>query len=533
MERFRLNRNTLILGSIGLVLVGLLAGILFMLVIDEDAAPAGVTPPVVERVQLGALQPMDFTHVPVGESALADMARLNGIFRQVAEHVTPAVVYIQVETAGSELLPRDWFHRDQGDFPERFYRDPGPRQSMGSGVILNPEGYIVTNNHVVEGASTIIATLTDKRQFEAHIVGVDPSTDLAVLRIEDARDLPTIPLGNSDSIRVGDWALAVGNPFRLTSTVTAGIISALGRQVNIIEDDFGIEDFIQTDAAINPGNSGGALVNLQGELIGVSTAIATESGSYEGYGFAVPVNLMQRVVEDLIAYGEVKRGFLGVEIGDVDASDARRFGMEQASGVLLERVWEDGAAARAGLRRGDIVLSIDSLPVNALNELQRLIARHRPGDKLHLNVWRQGQSHQYEVELLGREDPSYAAWFNEQSKDSPLRMPDLEPQPPDVKSFEMAQWGIGVSPIPAHDRKIFGADEGAYITSIKSGSPGALAGLPRDVVISHIEDMPISSASQAVRALNRAAEGTEPVLLGVRRRDGTTAFYELDVPTKD
>ncbi len=533
MERFRVNRSTLILGSIGLVLIGLLAGILFMLIVEEDTAIPESAPPVVERIQLGSVQSMDYENIPVGESALADVARLNQIFRQVAKQVTPAVVYVQVETSGSELLPRDWFHRDEGNFPDRFYRDPGPRQSMGSGVILNPEGYVVTNNHVVEGASSILVTLPDKREFEAHVIGTDPSTDLAVLKIEGGHNLPTIKLGDSDSIRVGDWALAVGNPFRLTSTVTAGIISALGRQVNIIEDDFGIEDFIQTDAAINPGNSGGALVNLRGELIGVSTAIATESGSYEGYGFAVPTNLMKRVVEDLIAYGEVKRGFLGVEIGDVSAREARRHGLNEVSGVLLERVWEDGAAARAGLRRGDIVLSIDSLPVNALNELQRAIARHRPGDKLLLNILREGQHQQFEVELLGREDPSYAAWFNEQSKDAPLRMPDLEPQPPDVKSFEMAEWGIHVSPIPVRDRKIFGTDLGAYITAVQSNSPGAAAGLPSDVVIARIEDMPISSVSQVVRALNRAAEGTEPVLIGVRRRDGTTAFYELDVPTGD
>ncbi|HET6566786.1 MAG TPA: trypsin-like peptidase domain-containing protein [Rhodothermales bacterium] len=530
MEGTGPNRNTLILSSIGLVIVGLLSGIFLMLWIQGRPHQGEVGPSIVERVQLGSTEPLQRAAVPAsGPATVAGALSLERLFREAAKHVTPAVVYIQVETGGSSMVPRGWFHRHESDEVDP-YHDQGPRQSVGSGVIINPQGYIITNNHVVENASSVLVTLTDKRQFEAHIVGTDHATDLAVLKIKGASKLPSIHFGNSDSVRVGDWALAVGNPFRLTSTVTAGIISALGRQVNIINDDFSVEDFIQTDAAINPGNSGGALVNLNGELIGISTAIATESGSYEGYGFAVPVNLMRRVAEDLIAYGEVKRGFLGVEIGEVHSEEARRLGLKAPGGVYLQKVWRNGAAARAGLRTGDVVVAIDNQPVYAVSELQRTIALHRPGDKLGVKIWRQGERRRVEVELLGRDDPSYASWFNQLSRDEPPRMPDLTPDEPKAQGFEASAWGISIENVPGRDRSVFGIDSGAYITHVARGSVSSLAGLPSDVIISRIEDQSISSADQAVQSLSEAIEQGNPLLIGVRRRDGTMAFYEVDVP---
>ena len=323
-----------------------------MLFLVDMRSPRATVPRVVERVELGRQPPRAAAPIPDSgrTTPVIDVVTLNRLFKHVAGQVTEAVVYIQVESSGRDV-PRDWFHNfEEDERGGRFFREM-PRQSVGSGVLISDQGHIVTNHHVVDRATTILVTLSDKRQYEARLLGIDRSTDLAVLQIDPAGDhLPVVALGNSDEIQVGEWVLAVGNPFRLTSTVTAGIVSALGRQVNIIDDEFRIEDFIQTDAAINPGNSGGALVNLQGELVGVNTAIATESGSYEGYGFAVPVNLVERVVQDLIVYGEVQRGYLGVTIQGIDAGVARRLGLERIGGVYLERVEQGSAADRGGLR---------------------------------------------------------------------------------------------------------------------------------------------------------------------------------------
>ncbi|QXD15862.1 trypsin-like peptidase domain-containing protein [Rhodocaloribacter litoris] len=528
MEGSRRVRLPLLLAGIGLVLIGLLAGILVMLVVMNDRLPEPARPAVVERVELGSRSP-GARYLPADSSApvvAADARTLNRLFKEVARRVTPAVVYIQVEARedGSER----WFH----NFDERFGRR-SPRQSVGSGVIISPQGYVVTNNHVVSGADRITVTLSDKRQYEATIVGTDPNTDLAVLQIDPgSSELPVIALGNSDEVEVGEWVLAVGNPFRLTSTVTAGIISALGRQVNIIEDSFGIEDFIQTDAAINPGNSGGALVNLAGELVGISTAIATESGSYEGYGFAVPVNLVERVVSDLIAFGEVQRGYLGVEISPVDARRARALGMEHIQGVFLSRVWRGLAADRAGLRTGDVVLSIDGHEVNAPNELQSAVARRRPGDRLDIVVWRNGTRARFNVELLGRDDPVFENWVSELERQSVP--PELAPAPPPGETqhevTELAPWGLGVRELGARERYVFNVEDGLYLAYVTHGSVAAAAGLPRDVVLLDVDDRPVASVAEAREAFAQAAERGEPVLLRVLRRDGVTAFFELDVP---
>ncbi|MGA0255708.1 MAG: S1C family serine protease, partial [Rhodothermales bacterium] len=294
--------------AFSLVVVGLLTGILLTLWFG-GVLPGTMRPVEVQRtVQLGSDANAGSVRAPASDvpSQYLDVMSMNEVFKAVSSTVTPTVVYIEVESLpGSGML---------SPFGGR-----GGSQSLGSGVIISDQGYIVTNNHVVDGASRIRVTLNDKRQFPAEVVGADPTTDLAVIKIEPDTSIPVVALGNADAVEVGEWVLAVGNPFRLTSTVTAGIVSAIGRQVNVIEDRLGIESFIQTDAAINPGNSGGAVVNLQGELVGIATAIATESGSYEGYGFAVPVDLMERVVRDLIRFGEVRRGYLGVSIQAMNA----------------------------------------------------------------------------------------------------------------------------------------------------------------------------------------------------------------------
>ncbi len=525
--------------AVGLVCVGLLTGILFMLwtspsaseLADEDDAPR-------PRIELGDNSAPSYGHTPseadtgATPASMPELATLNEAFRTVAERVTPAVVFIQIETgrSGNERS----FQFD-GNEMDRFM--PRPQRSVGSGVILNSEGYIVTNEHVVAGARTINVTLHDKRQYEATIVGSDPSTDLAVLKVEEeGAPFPTVSLGNSDALRVGDWVVAVGNPFRLTSTVTAGIVSALGRQVDIIDDTFSIEDFIQTDAAINPGNSGGALVNLEGDLVGINTAIATESGASEGYGFAVPVQLMQRVVTDLIEYGEVQRGYLGVSIEEVDAPRARRLNMDDIRGVYIGTVRPGGAAARGGIEDGDVVLSIDGREINAPNTLQSAVAQRRPGDTMQIRVWRSGRIETKEIELMGRETLAYQEWVDEleggdpqDTLPAPPNGPDADPPEDDeAPTLDLPDWGLGLRPLVESHKRAFGIDRGAYVAFVENGGPADRAGMPRDVVLTHIEDQSVTDAEDVVQQLNDTT--ADRVLVRVHRRDGTGAFYDISTP---
>ena len=269
-------------------------------------------------------------------------------------------------------------------------------------MIISADGYIVTNNHVVQDAERISVTLNDKRVLQARLVGNDPATDLAVLKVE-AKDLKAIPFGNSDSARVGQPVLAIGNPFNLTSTVTAGIISAKARNVGIIDNNRGmespIESFIQTDAAVNPGNSGGALVDAQARLIGVVTAIASADGYYTGYSFAIPANLAQKVVDDLKRYGHVQRGYLGVQVVEMTSELADQMGIDGVKGVLIARVVADGAASRAGLQKGDLLLSVAGVQVNSFAEMMEEIGRHAPGDHVDISYYRNGKTHATTVTL--------------------------------------------------------------------------------------------------------------------------------------
>jgi len=528
-----MNRSSLLFAGIGCTLVGLLGGILFMLVVADDPEPQPVTR-VVDRVELGSNQPplrtAEADSGMMKDVDVPDPTVLNGLFRQVADRVTPTVVFIQVRTGAPERA-EDGPEEFEGDMRD-FFRRRMPRRSVGSGVLISPKGYIVTNNHVVEQSREIQVTLTDKRQFEARVVGRDASTDLAVLKIDSREPLPAIRLGDSEEVGVGDWVVAVGNPFRLTSTVTAGIVSALGRQVNIIEDSYRLEDFIQTDAAINPGNSGGALVNMSGELVGVNTAIATESGSYEGYGFAVPSNLVERVAEDLINYGEVRRGFLGVSIGEIDAGRARQLGLPDIEGVYIAGVRNGGAADDAGVEEGDVVLAVNGSSVDAPNELQSAVARYRPGETVQITVWRDGREASYAIELMGRNDPAYEGWLGS-SQPEPSEPPSSEPDPapePDLSDGSIRaldEWGMGVRPLQSGERTAFGIDAGVYIAYVEKDTPADAAGIPRDVVLTAVNGSPVASPNDAQKALDAA--GT--ALLRVQRRDGTGAFYEV-IPSK-
>lgn len=318
-------------------------------------------------------------------------------FVYAAEQATPGVVHIK-STMGSsgqgyaQQSPMEEYFRDFfGEAPSPRYRNQ-PQRASGSGVIISPEGYIATNNHVVANADDIVVTLYDNREFVAKLIGTDPTTDLALLKIE-GDNLPFMKFGNSDNVKIGQWVLAVGNPFDLTSTVTAGIVSAKSRNINILRDPnrMQIEAFIQTDAAVNPGNSGGALVDLKGELIGINTAIATPTGTYAGYSFAVPVSLVKKVVNDLKEFGIVQRALLGVSIRDIDAQFAEEEGFKALQGVYISEVGEGSAAEEAGMEAGDIIIAIDGVKVNTVAQLQEQVARSRPGDKVAVVYTRNGK----------------------------------------------------------------------------------------------------------------------------------------------
>jgi len=314
---------------------------------------------------------------------------------KAAQQSVQAVVHIQtlysIEQTPTNLLDY-FFGYSQNHNRERTVR------GYGSGVIISEDGYIVTNNHVIQRSDNIQVVLNDKRVFKATLMGQDKTTDLALLKI-DIDDLPIIPYGNSDELKLGEWVLAIGNPFNLTSTVTAGIISAKARSIGINESRMPIESFIQTDAAVNQGNSGGALVNASGQLIGINTAIQSRTGTYTGYSFAIPVNIVKKVVTDIKEFGQVQRAFMGVTIREIDDALVKEKNIDRIEGVYVTAVSDDGSAKSAGIREGDIMLSINKVRVNSTEQLLEQISKYRPGDRIDVLIKRNGKSKTYNVQL--------------------------------------------------------------------------------------------------------------------------------------
>ena len=341
-------------------------------------------------------------------------------FTQAAAAVTPAVVYIKVTYSNDQSDDKQSELQQMfGNMFGQQMRPQGVQQASGSGVIIAPDGYIVTNNHVVDKADKIVVNTNDHRTFQAKVIGTDPNTDLALIKIE-ATNLPIVKLGNSDDAKVGEWVLAVGNPFNLTSTVTAGIVSAKGRNIGIIgqednqdQNPFGrtsneaprtnksIESFIQTDAAINPGNSGGALVNTRGELIGINSAIASNNGAYEGYGFAIPINLAKKVLNDIEKYGAVKRGYVGVSFTELNPDVAEQLKTSVTNGLYVRELVPGGGAEQAGIKAGDVIVKVENNPVYESSDLQERVGELQPGDKVHLTVLRDGAEKSFTVTLKG------------------------------------------------------------------------------------------------------------------------------------
>jgi serine protease Do len=344
-----------------------------------------------------------------------------GDFVYAAEATTPTVVHIKStmtrSSRGSQADIPDIFRDFFGDDFGGGSRGPQSSEASGSGVVISADGYIVTNNHVVEGAQELEVTLSNKSKFRAKVIGADPSTDIAVIKIE-GKNLPAITFGSSDAVKVGEWVVAVGNPFNLESTVTAGIISAKGRGLGIIGQsqnrrggatptsatvgDVPLESFIQTDAVVNPGNSGGALVNLKGELIGINTAIASPTGSFAGYAFAVPSSIVKKVSGDLIKFGNVQRGYLGISLDELDSRKAEEYGVKVNDGVYVRDFTENSAAKAGGVTKGDVIVKVDGLNTHSIPELQQSIGLHKPGDKVVVTVNRNGAEKDLNVTLRNR-----------------------------------------------------------------------------------------------------------------------------------
>jgi Do/DeqQ family serine protease len=322
---------------------------------------------------------------------------------QAAEHSVQAVVHIKTEFKQKNST---WDNFFGNPFWEEFFGRPRnseyPVMAAGSGVIISADGYIITNNHVVEDAEKITVSLNDKREFNATLVGTDADADLALIKIESS-NLPYLTFGNSDKVRIGEWVLAVGNPFNLTSTVTAGIVSAKARNLSILDESANIESYIQTDAAVNQGNSGGALVNVQGELIGINSAIASGNGYYTGYSFAIPSNIARKVANDLKTYGVVQRAYLGVSIMDITPKKAEEMKLDNLEGVLVNMVDANGAASQVGLEEGDVILAINDSRTNSASELREVLMQHSPGETVRVKVLHKGQESVKELRLLNRQ----------------------------------------------------------------------------------------------------------------------------------
>lgn len=397
--------------------------------------------------------------VPAEDFVYASESTVNSVV-----HVTTKVVTTQ-------------FQRDP--FYEFFYGPgAGGREfkqfgsGSGSGVIVSNDGYIVTNNHVIEDASEIEVILNDNRKYKAKIVGADPSTDIAVLKIEET-GLQAVPIGNSDDIHIGEWVLAVGNPFNLTSTVTAGIVSAKARNINLLSDRstngvVPIESFIQTDAAVNPGNSGGALVNTKGELVGINTAIASQTGSYAGYSFAVPANLVKKVMSDLIDFGIVQRGYLGVQISDITQELKEEKGLKDMKGVYVAGVVEDGSAEKAGVKEGDVILKVGNKEVNNVASLQEEVGKRRPGDKVSVTVRdKKGNEDVKDILLRNKDGETKLVSKEEIKKNYALGATFRELSSKEKEELGIS-YGVKIKTLSAGKLKSLGLLEGMTITKINN-----------------------------------------------------------------
>jgi serine protease Do len=409
-------------------------------------------------------QQVAYTQVKIDSSAFPPKVN----FKPVAQHVVHAVVHVRISMGAGEfsLNPLDHYSNS-------------PARSSGSGVIVSDDGYIVTNFHVIEEARSVEVVLSNNERHYAKIIGTDPTTDLALLKIK-AKNLPFVKYADSDEVVPGEWVLAVGNPFDLNSTVTAGIVSGKARNIGILADrnNLQVEAFIQTDAAVNPGNSGGALVNLQGELIGINSAIATTTGSYSGYSFAIPVNLVKKVMDDLLEFGQVQRGILGIQIRDVTAELAEAEQIQQTNGVFVSYVNPGSTAAEGGLKPGDVIVAIDDADVTNVSELQERVARYRPGKRVMVTYYRSGKRQSTAAALKSIDGSS-----------------QLQPRLMDIDFDDIVFQDLTHSQL--RNLKI---DQGVQVKAVDEGK-WKRGGLEKDFVIQFIDKVPVDNIADLSRML--------------------------------
>jgi serine protease Do len=475
-----------------------------------------------ENIKLGAKES------PVKASPA--LKSLNDAFHEIGKTVTPSVVYVEVEMESNSTEgggdASDFFHKFFGpdfkfDMPKH-----APEKGAGSGVLISESGYILTNNHVVSGAKKngIKVQLSDTREFKAKLIGTDKYTDLAVIKI-DANNLTVAALGNSDDVEVGHIVFAIGAPLGLKSTMTQGIVSALGRQIGIINDEsgYGIEDFIQTDAAVNPGNSGGPLVDIQGQVVGINSAIATTNARYQGYSFAIPINLAKKVASDIIAGGKVRRGYIGVHIEAVDAITARAAGLERAQGVKIRDINEKSAGEEAGLQSGDIILTVDGKEVNSPNALQSVVAGKSPGDAVLLKIWRDKKEVEKKVILKARdEDESVAENGNQGNRSS-----DEDETSP--KRISLDALGMTVRSLDAKVKKDYKVDNGAFVESVHPGGIAQERGVLKGDVILSVGEKTIANPEELKSVLKKLKAG-DAVMFRVKGEDKKIRFVAVEIP---
>ena len=464
---------------------------------------------------LGRMTQMDVVQAAPETAAPRLSATLSGLpsFADLADHVSPAVVHVRVVGVekASERSPR--FGGPRNPFGPQFPFPPGlggprphqgiPRRSSGSGFIVRKDGLIITNNHVVEGASEIMVNLPDEREYQATVLGRDPKTDLAVLKVESGQDLPVATLGDSEDVRVGDWVMAIGNPFGLSNTVTAGIVSAKGRTIGAGPYD----DFIQTDASINPGNSGGPLFNEEGEVVGINTAIFGNGGGNIGIGFAIPINLAKQLVPDLETKGHVTRGWLGVTIQKMTTELAESLGLDEPNGALVADVTTDSPADKGGLERGDVIIGYDGHTVKENTDLPLLVANTKAGTIIPIDVVRDGKTRTLTVEIAKLDEPEVASG---------------------PEATKRGRWGMALRELTPEerDRMRLKAGEGVSVAGVRPDSPAADAGVREGDVILEVNRTPVKTVDELKKAIATVTED-KPLLLLLRRNNGVNHYASL------
>ena len=436
-------------------------------------------------------------------------------FTEAAEKSVHGVVHVKAKSMRQQQMnPFDFFFGFGGD--GEGYGQPREQIGYGSGVIISKDGYIITNNHVVDQATEVSVTLNDNREFTAKVVGTDPTSDIALLKI-DGNDFPYIPFGNSDALKVGEWVLAVGNPFNLTSTVTAGIVSAKNRG-NIVGDDQGIQSFIQIDAAVNPGNSGGALVNTRGELVGINTAIYSQTGNFTGYAFAIPISTAGKVAADLKEYGSVQRAVLGIQVPNIEnirrQDPAKASELSKIQGVLIEDFSERSSSKAAGLEKGDIIKAINDVPINNFAELQNQLNRFRPGDKVQVTVDRKGSQKNYSVELK-----------NLQGNTEITRNQVLN---------AMSLLGGTYATIPENQKSAMGISSGIVVNSVTNNGLLRKNGINNGFIIMRVNNVPVNSEADLNKIVTSTSASNQDkvILVAGFYPNSKTQYIAIDLSQK-